>query len=75
MISLFHGYVLNLEDWKAIKKIKQKHKWGGQLLTILMETPYLDMEIAGGEQSMKFTREDNYLDPFFLTKEQLESKP
>ncbi|KAK8468464.1 hypothetical protein PHAVU_006G041700, partial [Phaseolus vulgaris] len=57
----------------AIKKIKQKHKWGGQLLTILMETPYLDMEIAGGEQSMKFTREDNYLDPFFLTKEQLET--
>ncbi|TKY46848.1 nuclear factor of kappa light polypeptide protein enhancer in B-cells 2 [Spatholobus suberectus] len=31
---------LEHKDLKAIKKIKQKHKWSGQLLNVFMETPY-----------------------------------
>lgn len=32
-------HVLHFQDFKAIRKIKQKHKWSHQLLDVFMETP------------------------------------
>jgi len=75
MIGLLHAYVHNLEDLEAIKKIKQKHIWSGQLLTFFMENPYMDIGIAGGTPSMKYNRNNKDIDSLFITTEQLKGKP
>ncbi|KAL9319777.1 hypothetical protein ACSQ67_011616 [Phaseolus vulgaris] len=65
------GWVVTLEDLEAIKKIKQKHIWSGQLLTFFMENPYMDIGIAGGTPSMKYNRNNKDIDSLFITTEQL----
>ncbi|XP_068494856.1 uncharacterized protein [Phaseolus vulgaris] len=64
------GWVVTL-DLEAIKKIKQKHIWSGQLLTFFMENPYMDIGIAGGTPSMKYNRNNKDIDSLFITTEQL----
>ena len=67
MIGLLRAYVRNLEDLKAIKKIKQKHKWSGQLLTFFLE------ETFSTRDRMIFTTKCKDFDSFFISKEQLPS--
>jgi len=66
-------HVHNSEDLKAIKKIRQKHKWGRQLLNIFMKRPHESyMGITGGQPFMKFDIEDR--DLVHITQQQLQSK-
>ncbi|KAK7305080.1 hypothetical protein VNO77_42979 [Canavalia gladiata] len=54
------GLGVSAQDLKAIKKIKQKQKWGRQLLNIFMKTPYESyMGITGPLQFLKFDGEED----------------
>lgn len=62
----------NFQDLKAIKKIRQKHRWSRQLLNIFMERPYESyIGISGGRP---FLREDRDLGQPVITKQRLQSK-
>ena len=67
-------HIHNFEDLKAIKKIRQKHKWGRQLLNIFMKRPHESyMGISGGRPFMKLdTGHNDLVQP---TRQQLQSKP
>ncbi|XP_022643016.1 uncharacterized protein LOC106774669 isoform X2 [Vigna radiata var. radiata] len=53
------GLGVTAQDLKAIKKIRQKHKWGRQLLNIFMQRPHESyMGIGGGPPFMTFDRGD-----------------
>ncbi|RDX76143.1 hypothetical protein CR513_43896, partial [Mucuna pruriens] len=72
------GLGVTAQDLKAIKKIRQKHKWCRQLLNIFMKRPYESyMGITGGQPFMKLElqdREDKDLAQTFITQQQLQSK-
>lgn len=64
----------NFQDLKAIKKIRQKHRWGRQLLNIFMERPYESyMGVTGGRPFVK-SGEDKDLGQPVITQQQLRSK-
>ncbi|RDX83028.1 hypothetical protein CR513_36101, partial [Mucuna pruriens] len=69
-------HVLNFEDLKAIRKIRQKHTWGRQLLNIFMRSPYESyMGITGDQRFMKLElqdREDEDWAQPFITQQQLQ---
>jgi len=63
-------HVHNSED---LRKIRQKHKWGCQLLDIFMQRPHESyMGITGGQPFMKFDRGDREL--VYITQQQMQSK-
>ncbi|XP_057434339.1 uncharacterized protein LOC130727028 [Lotus japonicus] len=63
---------LSVVDLKAIKKIKQKHIWGDQLLRFFMEKPYESyMGITGAFERDDF--EDKDVTQPFISTQQLES--
>ncbi|CAJ1964207.1 unnamed protein product [Sphenostylis stenocarpa] len=67
------GLGVTTQDLKAIKKIRQKHKWGPQLLNIFMKTPYESyMGITGGQPFMKVDRDGDLGQPF-ITQQQLQT--
>ncbi|KAL9322626.1 hypothetical protein ACSQ67_010679 [Phaseolus vulgaris] len=56
------GLGVTAQDLKAIKKIRQKHKWGRQLLNIFMKRPHESyMGISGGRPFMKLDTGHNDL--------------
>ncbi|XP_017435818.1 uncharacterized protein LOC108342540 isoform X2 [Vigna angularis] len=53
------GLGVTAQDLKAIKKTRQKHKWGRQLLNIFMQRPHESyMGIGGGPPFITFDRGD-----------------
>nr|KYP60928.1 hypothetical protein KK1_023350 [Cajanus cajan] len=68
------GLGVTAEDLKAIKKIRQKHKWGRQLLNIFMTRPYESyMGISGGQPFMRPNVGGNKQDQPFITQQQLQT--
>ncbi|KAG5001961.1 hypothetical protein JHK87_023033 [Glycine soja] len=64
------GLGVTAQDLKAIKKIRQKHRWSRQLLNIFMERPYESyIGITGGRP---FLREDRDLGQPVITQQQLQ---
>ncbi|KAK7333548.1 hypothetical protein VNO80_30323 [Phaseolus coccineus] len=67
------GLGVTAQDLKAIKKTRQKHKWGRQLLNIFMKRPHESyMGISGGQPFMKLDTGDNDLVQPFITQQQLQ---
>ncbi|TKY46854.1 Ankyrin repeat-containing protein [Spatholobus suberectus] len=67
------GLGVTAQDLKAIKKIRQKHKWGRQLLNIFMKRPYESyMGITGGQPFMRRDVQDKDLAKTFITQQQLQ---
>ncbi|KAL2568744.1 hypothetical protein GLYMA_18G100200v4 [Glycine max] len=65
------GLGVTAQDLKAIKKIRQKHRWGRQLLNIFMERPYESyMGVTGGRPFVK-SGEDKDLGQPVITQQQL----
>ncbi|KAK7305079.1 hypothetical protein VNO77_42978 [Canavalia gladiata] len=73
----FSGLGVTPQDLKEIKKIRQKHRWSRQLLSIFMKTPYesyMGITGSGGQPFVKFEgEEDPDIAQPFITQEQLQS--
>ncbi|KAK7316749.1 hypothetical protein RJT34_00434 [Clitoria ternatea] len=66
--------LVTAQDLKAIKKLKQKHKWSRQLLSVFMKTPYESyMGITGGQPFMTYDAgEPNDAAQPFITQHELQ---